>query len=166
MALLAGLIGKGIAGGLGKGLLKGAGEGLLGGAGKGLLGGAGKGLLGGGGKGLLQGLGKGLGKALEAVGGPQGVMDLVKQFTAGGAGAAQGAAEAAPAGGEGAPAPDEKNPLVKLAKALANAKSPADVDKLVNGLLGKLGDKATPELKELLGQVGGAMKAQLGAAAA
>ena len=77
------MLGKLIGGGIGKGLLGGATRGL----GKNLLGGGKggplKGLLGGDGplKNLLGGEGGGvLGKALEAIGGPQGIMDLVQQI--------------------------------------------------------------------------------------
>jgi hypothetical protein len=139
--------------------------GLIGGALKGgLLKGAAGGLLKGGGGGLLKGLaGKGglLGKALEAVGGPQGIMDMVSQFAQGGGGAeeaggAEGGQDAAK--GKGG---DEKNPLVKLAKQFANAKSPKDVDKLVKGLKKKLGKKASPEFNKLIDQIADARKASL-----
>lgn len=146
MGLLGG-IGKAI-GGIGKGLGKGLGGGLL--------------------KNGLGGLGKGLGKALEAVGGPQGIMDMVNQFAggggaeeAGGAGEAGGAQQAK--GGEAKA--DENNPLVKMAKTFAKAKSPKDVDKIVKKLQKKLKGKMTPELKELVNKVAEAKKASLKAGA-
>ncbi len=152
--MLGGLIGGALKGIAGKGLLKGAAGGLLKGGGGGLL----KGLAG---KGGL------LGKALEAVGGPQGIMDMVQQFAGGGgeAGGAEGAGEAGDAkGAEGKGGADDKNPLVKLAKQFANAKSPQDVDKLVKGLKKKLGKKASPEFNKLIDQIADARKASLGGA--
>lgn len=152
------LIGGALKGGLGKGLMKGAG-GILGKGGGGLL----KGLGGGGGGGIL-------GKALEAVGGPQGIMDLVTQFAQGGGQAAGGEQAAAPAGGAQGAAPagqgeaNADNPLVKLAKQFANAKTPEDVDKLVKAIGDKLGKQMSPELKGVIDKVAEARKATLGGA--
>lgn len=145
MPILGGLIGGALKGGL----MKGAAGGLLKGAGGGLL----KGLAG---KGGL------LGKALEAVGGPQGIMDMVQQFAQGGGAEEAGAADGAKGGDAKKGGQDEKNPLVKLAKQFANAKSPKDVDKLVKGLKKKLGKKASPEFNQLIDQIAEARKASLG----
>lgn len=202
--MLGGLIGKGIAGGVGKGLMKGAGGGI----GQGLLKGAGgggggplKGLLGGGEGGGL------LGKALEAIGGPQGIMDLVQQIidaakngqdqnaqpaAAGlnpgaGAPAPQGAAPQAAApqaaapqaagpqaggaggapGAQGAPQDRGQKLLMRLAQKLADAKTPQDVDNVLQKLGQRLEakGKATPEVKELLQQLGQMRKASLQQAA-
>ena len=186
--MLGGVIGSALKGG-------GALKGLLGKGGKGPL----QGLLkGAGGEGPLKGLlqggagGGALGKALEAIGGPQGIMDLVQQIIdatkngeaqgqqggapqaglnpgaaapAGGApaGGAPAGAQAAPgAAGQAAPGKGQKL-MQRLAKNLAEAKTPQDVDKVIGKLTQKLdaNGKGGPQLKQLLQQLGEMRKATL-----
>ena len=148
--------------------------------------------LGGGGSQLVKGIAGGvlkegggngiLGKALGGIGGPEGIMDLVQQIidttkndnapareAGNGAAMSSGAAEGTRPHCRGRDKGDRARQLfTRLADKLAQAQSPQEVDRVIGRLSKRLEakGKSSPELKQLLAQLGQLRKASLSPPAA